>query len=520
MPARPLRLLLVEDNAGDARLVREYLREAEGDRVSVEVAGTLKAAVARLNASAFDAVLLDLSLPDSQGLATLAAVRAQAPQLPTIALTGLDDEATALRALEGGAQDYIAKRSLSGESLARAVRYAISRSELLRALEVNALALAAQEERYRTLVDGLDAIVWEADLDRVRFTFVSHRVETLLGYPVSDLVDQDDFWQLHVHPHDFERELERRNAEPGSMENHVAEYRIKASDGRWVWVRDVVRVARDSEGRPAHLSGVMIDMSEAVAVQQYRENLIDVISHEFRTPVTVIQGYSQLITDAKGKLSADQLATARARISSASEHLAYLLGSITELSRLRGGESPLRREAVASRDLIKEAVAALGAKGRSIEGAVKVRVARGAERLNADRRKTVIALVELLDNAAKFSPPGEPIWVEARAEGDWVMLTVEDKGPGIADEMRDSLFKPFVQADMTSVRATGGAGLGLAVVTGLVQAQGGRVELDSVVGEGSAFHILLPRAIAPHLHAPPSGKPQGAERGANGRAGK
>lgn len=514
MSTTPLRILLVEDNPADARLVREYMRES-GAEVEIVVVDRLSAAVDAVRERDFDAALLDLSLPDSQGLATFESLRSEAPRLPLIALTGLENEELALKALQGGAQDYITKRSLSGESLLRAIRYSMSRSEMLRALELNAIALQASEERYRTLVEGVDAIVWEADAERRQFTFVSHRVETMLGYPVSDFMDHEDFWQLHVHPHDFEVELERRAHSGDRMEHHVAEYRIKSADGRWVWVRDVVRVTRDADGREVSLSGVMIDVSEIIAIQQYRENLIDVISHEFRTPVTVIQGYSQLLTDTKGKLKPEQINSARDRIKSASEHLSYLLGSITELSRLRSGGPPPRKEPIGSREVIKEAVAALTAKGKTIDGIVKIHISRGAERVEADRRKTVIALVELLDNAAKFSPPGEPIWVEARAEGDWIMITVEDKGPGIPDEMRDNMFKPFVQADMTAVRATGGAGLGLAVVAGLVQAQGGRVEVDTVVGEGSAFHIMLPRAMTARVNMNGNGKGS-----ANGRTGK
>jgi PAS domain S-box-containing protein len=514
MASRPLRILLVEDNPADARLVKEYLREVQGQAMEVVTAASLAAAVDAARLQDFDAALLDLSLPDSQGLATFEGLRSEAPHLPLIALTGLEDEELALKALQGGAQDYLTKRSLSAESLVRAIRYAMSRSEMLRALELNAIALQASEERYRTLVDGLDAIVWEADPERRRFTFVSHRVETLLGYPVSDMLDHDSFWELHVHPNDFEAELQRRAGQAARPADHVAEYRIKSADGRWVWVRDVVRVAKDNEGRPSHYSGVMIDVSEIIAIQQYRENLIDVISHEFRTPVTVIQGYSQLLTDAKGKMKPEQITAAKERIKTASEHLSYLLGSITELSRLRSGGPPPRKEPQSTRELIREAVQALTARGRTIEPAVKVHVSRGAERVEADRRKLIISLVELLDNAAKFSPPSAPIWVDAHTDGDWVVLTIEDKGPGIADEMRDNLFKPFVQADMTAVRAAGGAGLGLAVVVGLVQAQGGRVEVDSVVGEGSAFHILLPRAMAPRVQAGRNGN--GA--GQNGRA--
>src|SRR6266571_340502 len=235
MSARTFRLLLVEDNPGDARLVREYLRDAEGDTFDVKVAETLASAIELVKANGFDVALIDLSLPDSQGLSTFERLRAEAPGLALIAFTGLEDDELALRALQGGAQDYLTKHQVNGESLVRSIRYAVSRAEMLRALEVNALALQVSEERYRTLVDGLDAIVWEADLQRRRFTFISHRLESMLGYPVSDFFDQEDYWEQHVYPADFERELERRKAVGAPEADHVIEYRFKAADGRWVW---------------------------------------------------------------------------------------------------------------------------------------------------------------------------------------------------------------------------------------------------------------------------------------------
>ncbi len=362
--------------------------------------------------------------------------------------------------------------------------------------------LRLSEERYRGLVEGLDAIVWEADTDRRRFTFVSQRVESMLGYPASDLTGEPLFWATHVFPADLERVAERGGAAPESPEGHVLEYRFRAADGRWVWLRDVVRVTRDAEGRAGGLAGFMIDVSEVMAVQQYRDNLIDVISHEFRTPLTLIQGYTHLLTDAKDKLKPGAATTAKHRIQEASAHLAYLLGSITELSRLRSGGPPPRLEALPAELLIGDAVAALSSRGRDVTAVVKVRIRPKAETIPGERRKMLIALVELLDNAAKFSPPSEPIWVEVRAEGGEVVLTVEDKGPGIAEALRDVVFKPFVQADMTSVRTTGGAGLGLAIVSGLVRAQGGRVDVDSVIGEGSAFHIVMPAAQSRGGHGP------------------
>ncbi|HEY6443756.1 MAG TPA: ATP-binding protein [Candidatus Acidoferrales bacterium] len=122
-----LKVLLVEDNAGDARLIQESLSEAKGDPFEVEIADRLSAALARLGKGGIDAVLLDLALPDSQGLATFDAIKGKAPTIPVIVLTGLGDEALALKMVKKGAQDYVAKMEVSGGILPRAIRYAVER---------------------------------------------------------------------------------------------------------------------------------------------------------------------------------------------------------------------------------------------------------------------------------------------------------------------------------------------------------------------------------------------------------
>jgi two-component system sensor histidine kinase/response regulator len=122
-----LRVLLIEDNLGDARLIQESLADGHGDPFEVETADRLETALLRLHARDVDAVLLDLSLPDSQGWDTFDKVKAEATSIPIIILTGLCDEALALKMVKGGAQDYVAKIELNGGVLPRAIRYAIER---------------------------------------------------------------------------------------------------------------------------------------------------------------------------------------------------------------------------------------------------------------------------------------------------------------------------------------------------------------------------------------------------------
>lgn len=133
MDARaPIRALLVEDNPGDARLIREMVREARGGRVQVAHAERLASAIERLAdpEAVLEVVLLDLSLPDSQGFETFTRLRAAAPLVPIVVLSGLDDETVALRAVQAGAQDYLVKGHVDGDTLVRALRYAIERKRL------------------------------------------------------------------------------------------------------------------------------------------------------------------------------------------------------------------------------------------------------------------------------------------------------------------------------------------------------------------------------------------------------
>lgn len=124
---RQWRVLLIEDNPGDARLMREYLAADRGAGFQIDWADRLAKGLALLSQSPFDAVILDLTLPDSKGLETFQRVHEGAPQVAILVLSGLDDEALAVEAVQLGAQDYIVKGQVGGARLVRAIRYAIER---------------------------------------------------------------------------------------------------------------------------------------------------------------------------------------------------------------------------------------------------------------------------------------------------------------------------------------------------------------------------------------------------------
>jgi DNA-binding NarL/FixJ family response regulator len=123
-------LLIIEDNPGDVRLLREMLDENDSHRAELIHAGTMHEAMQHLAKNAVDIILLDLGLPDAQGLAAIKSIRAAAPQVPLVVLTGMDDELLAMRSLQEGAQDYLIKGQVETRGLLRALRYASERKRL------------------------------------------------------------------------------------------------------------------------------------------------------------------------------------------------------------------------------------------------------------------------------------------------------------------------------------------------------------------------------------------------------
>ena len=167
MSRKPIRTLLVEDNPGDARLMREMLAEVAEGQFELVAVGSLRQAVQHLFAERFGVVLLDLSLPDSQGLETFTRLQGQSARTPIVVLTGLDDETLAVKAVQKGAQDYLIKGQADGNLLVRSMRYAIERNAVRQELKrANQKILEQQksvieEERLKVLLQMAGATAHE-----------------------------------------------------------------------------------------------------------------------------------------------------------------------------------------------------------------------------------------------------------------------------------------------------------------------------------------------------------------------
>src|SRR5438270_3450847 len=176
---QPITVLLVEDNPGDARLILELLGEVQAQAFDLERVDRLDDALARLAHSGVDVVLLDLGLPDSQGLDTFVRARRGAPNEPIVVISGIDDEELALEAVRSGAQDYLVKGRIEGDLLARVIRYAIERKRAEAKLTWLTLA-----------VDQSPASVFITD-PHGTIQYVNHKFTHVTGYTPDEACGQN-----------------------------------------------------------------------------------------------------------------------------------------------------------------------------------------------------------------------------------------------------------------------------------------------------------------------------------------
>jgi heavy metal sensor kinase len=212
-------------------------------------------------------------------------------------------------------------------------------------------------------------------------------------------------------------------------------------------------------------------------------------SHELRTPLTAIRAVGEV--GLREPRRAEQYREIVGSMLEEVDRLARLVDSLLTLSRADAGRITLHPERVDLAALAREVSAHLGVLAEEKRERLDLDAA-GPVEIAADRAILRLAVVNLIDNAIKYAPPGSAVGVAVAADDGTARLAVRDRGPGIAREHQARVFDRFHRADAGRSRDAGGAGLGLAIARWAVEAHGGRIEVESADGEGSTFTIVLP----------------------------
>ncbi len=481
-----LRVLILEDRPSDARLMVEELKrhgfEVEWHRADAEVGF-----VAGLE-PAPDVILADYTVPGFGAPRALQILRSLGLDIPLIVVTGSISEEVAAECIKAGAADYLLKDRLTrlGPAVAQALEQARLRSQSAAALH----ALKQEKERFQMLVESAPYGTVLVGTDGC-FEYTNRKFTKLFGYELADVPTQSA-WREWAYPDPVYRERVARtwDSDRGADTPPVTArtFRVRCKDGR-----DRTVVFHSSELTSGKYIMTLQDITEQKSLEEQLlqaqkmeavGRLAGGVAHDFNNMLQALLSQAQLVRMRGGDPT--QIVEAVGEMEEQIRRGAALTRQLLLFSRR---EAP-RRERLDLNDVVEGAVRMLR---RLVRETVAFRLELGAERLpvEADRGQLDQVLVNLVVNASDAMPEGGHLTVRTRRAGPQsAWLEVADTGHGIPEAIRDHIFEPF----FTTKEAGKGTGLGLSVVHGIIEQHGGRVFVDSRVGEGTRFSISLPMA--------------------------
>ncbi len=529
MGSEQSRILLVEDNPGDARLLQEALVEAGSAGFELVHVWRLDQALQRLKEERFDVILLDLSLPDGEGLDVVGRVSRQATGVPFVVLTGLDDEEMALKAVREGAQDYLVKGQVNGTLLTRALRYAVERKRAEKRItalrDINLAITSTLElrsvldlllEKIDLLMNYSAAGVWLANGKKDELQLVASRnidkkgwnsfvrqgrrglsrvvFEAATTVVIADFrsdprVAYPEFFQkyglvsyLGV-PLTLQGEvlgvLSFYSAEERRPTNEEAEF-LSALAGQ-----AAIAIHNSQLHEQARRQAIALEKANRV-----KDEFLGFISHELKTPVTAILGYAGIMLDKMlGEVNREQ-EKFLAKIMGRAKDLATMISSILLATKVESGAVKAKHEEVALSDFLNQLKSAYDFPfGKDLTIVWSYPPDLPALITDGDKLKHI--LCNLINNAVKFTPKGSVV-VSAQRSPGLVEFRIADTGIGIPRESISSIFEKFRQASGSQPYAPGSVGLGLYIVKSFTELLGGEIDVESEPGRGSIFSVRIP----------------------------
>jgi signal transduction histidine kinase len=287
--------------------------------------------------------------------------------------------------------------------------------------------------------------------------------------------------QLQTEVQEREQETERLNQLQSILESELKDMR-----------QQMVELQTALEQRPA---AIEVKRDKAIERDESQSELIASLAQELRTPMTSINGYADLLLgESVGILGAMQRQFLQ-RVKANIERMDGMLQDLIGITAIETGQIKIEPESIEVSEVIEEAVMSAASTFRDRELSIRIEVAESLSRLQADRDSLYQIILHLLSNAALCSPNGSEVIVRAQEQTempDYLVFSVTDHGGGIALEDRQRAFHRMYRADNPLIQGLGETGVGLSIAKALVEAHGGRIWVDSVMGEGSTFTFILP----------------------------
>ena len=495
-----MQVLLVEDDASYSALLAA---ELEGAAIVLHHADSLALARRKLHERGFDAIILDLGLPDSTGVDTVERMHEAAGDIPIVVLTSSGDEGLSGFSMQHGAQDHLLKSDADANVLIRSLRYACERASFRQSLR-------ASETRFRALVENsYDAITLLNEQGSVIYD--SRSVVRVMGYTPEERLGQSVTESLHA---DDIPQIAERFAYCLDHPDEAlrVEYRFLHKDGSWRWgeavgvnrladpaVHAVVVNHRDVTDRK------LVETALRASEEQLRQahkmeavgRLAGGVAHDFNNVLTAIYGYTDLLLDQFPE--GDRRRSDVQEIRRAAERAAGLTRQLLAFSRKQ-----IMQPRVVDLNEIIGSIRTLLERLIGDEIGLEIESEPELVRVTADAGQIEQVLMNLAANARDAMPDGGRLRIVMRNEhvmamtieraglvsGTYAVVKVTDTGTGMPPHIRDHIFEPFY----TTKELGKGTGLGLATVYGIVKQTGGGIFVESEEGQGTTFIVCLPQA--------------------------
>lgn len=502
-------ILIIEDNPGDAHLVRIYLREA-GLKHDLHHAESFFEGQTIADEKPIDLVLLDLSLPDSHGFKTLSNFIKRFAHIPIIVLTGLNDEVVGNQAIKAGAQDYLVKGQFESNLLARVIRYSLQRFKTQQSLEQSTKKLAQSEKRFMEAQEMAHFGNWEMDIVTNEMKW-SEEVFRIFGFNPNSLQPTLSDYMGYVYSEDKTLVEDTFSAVTKNGQLQKIEYRIVLGGTKVKYLVNQIKIQYDEEAERILLVGALQDITEHIISRKLteeknisdkafkiKEQILEDMSFHIRTPLSSVLNLSFLIENTS--LSRQQSEYVD-NLKDAINDLSISVNNLMNFSVLVSNKVNLEESQFKLEDIIESVKQVVQIKADNKNIKVKFEIKEGvADRFIGDANKINQVIYNLLDNGIKFSEKDSEVIVsisllEANTEKAKIKIAIKDTGIGIPKNKINSLLESEELLFQNYEEGESQRKLGLAIVTKLVKNMEGELHIESNEGQGSTFSIDLPLKV-------------------------
>jgi two-component system, chemotaxis family, CheB/CheR fusion protein len=351
-------------------------------------------------------------------------------------------------------------------------------------------ALRESEQRLRITLESAEMGVWDWRVISDKVTW-NKQHSLMLGLDPTDEVKSGTYVLQFIHKEDVERAREALLKAVSDGLTFQEEFRVVRQDNKEVrWMNGYGRtIEKNANGSAKRIVGVMYDITQRKKLEQQKDELISVASHELKTPVTSIMAYTQILQDRFEKMNETENSKLMQKLNAQVERLNSLIKDLLDTTNLSEGRLPLHKTEFDLDNVIAERLEEF----QYLSARHKLVFKKGeVGKIKADKERIEQVLNNLFSNAIKYSPEGGEIVVSSEPIRNGVKVSIQDKGIGIPDDLKSRVFERFFRVSNPQVETYPGMGLGLYISAGIIHRHGGTIAASSKLGEGSIFHFTLP----------------------------